>query len=96
MPDTRSFLFLDEIRFRAHLPPAALPCIAGMTVTMTVSAASSVTIAAADKVYGVSWFGKLDVDIGIAMSCSVARAMVDIPCTVCSVAGGTGDGDAGM
>ena len=44
------------------------------------------------EVNRVTWVGKLDHDIGIAMSGSVARAMIGIPCTACSVTEGTGIG----
>lgn len=45
----------------------------------------------AREVYRVAWLGKLDHDICIAMGGSIARAMIGISRTACSVTGGTGD-----
>jgi hypothetical protein len=64
---------------------------------MTASATSSVTVPRriADKGYAGRFTGELNNYIGIAMGCSVARAMVRVARTVCSVTGGTG-GKTGM
>lgn len=43
------------------------------------------------EVYRVARLGKLNHDIGIAMGGSIARAMIGISRTACSVTGGTRD-----
>jgi hypothetical protein len=43
------------------------------------------------EVNRIALLGKLDHDVGIAMGCSVAQAMIGISRTACSVTGGAGD-----
>jgi hypothetical protein len=57
---------------------------------MTISCTGAPPCPVAGKGHGVSRIGKLRNDVGIAMSCSVARTVDRVARTICSVTKGTG------